>query len=304
MAWNAVVMSESDMVTTGHIPPPHEQALLRSVRLDVIFGRGERLDCSWAYELCSPFWRLYVNREAGAELEIEGRRISLLPETIYLLPAGLRFTTRLARGVKSVWQDYLHFEVAGFPPALLRRMFPAPVMLPKNSELLAALASWRESFADRSGEELVRRLRSLALVHSAFALGCSLASAEGRAVWAAWLALPPVVSPALSRIELRPEAPPGNEKLAALCGLGTRQFLRRFSEAVGLSPGQYALERRVALAAEALARGPEPVEVIAARLGFADRFHFSKTFRARVGMPPVAYRRMHGVPAQVVRPAG
>lgn len=292
------------MINTGHIPPPQQHALLRSVKLDVIFGRGELLDCSWAYELCSPFWRLYVNREAGAELEIEGRRISLLPETIYLLPAGLRFTTRLARGVKSVWQDYLHFEVAGFPPALLRRMFPAPVMLPKNPELLATLASWRESFTDRSGEELVRRLRSLALVHSAFALGCSLASSEGRAVWAAWLALPPVVSPALSQIELRPEAPPGNEKLAALCGLGTRQFLRRFSEAVGLSPGQYALERRVALAAEALARGPEPVEVIAARLGFADRFHFSKTFRARVGMPPVAYRRMHGVPAEFVRPAG
>lgn len=301
MAWIASAMSNHVMVSTGHIPPPHEHALLRSVRLDVIFGRGERIDCSWAYELCSPFWRLYVNREAGAELEIEGERMALLPETVYLLPAGLRFTTRLARGVKSTWQDYLHFEVVGFPPALLRRMFPAPVVLPKRPEVSAALASWRQGFTENSGSEFVQRLSSLALVHSAFALGCSLASAEGRAFWTEWLSLPPVVSPALRQIEMRPESPPGNGKLAALCGLGTRQFLRRFSEAVGLSPGQYALERRVAMAAEALARSAEPVDVIAARLGFADRFHFSKTFRARVGMPPGAYRRMHGVRAEVLR---
>ncbi len=293
MAENASEMSKNDMPITGHIPPSHQQTLLGTVRLDVIFGRGERIDRSWAYELCSPFWRLYVNRGAGAELELDGRRMSLRPETVYLLPAGLRFTTRLAKGVKSVWQDYLHFEVAGFPPALLRRLFPAPVALPQAPELAAMLAAWRAGLGDEARPELAQRLRALALAHAAFALGCAQATAEGRAAWAAWLALPPVVAPALRRIDERPEAPPGNGELASLCGLGPRQFLRRFSDAVGLSPGQYALERRVALAAEALARGAEPVEAIAARLGFADRFHFSKAFRARVGLPPAAYRRMH-----------
>jgi len=293
MARNAPGMSENVMISTGHIPPPEQHALLGTVRLDVIFGRGERIDSSWAYELCSPFWRLYVNRQAGAELELDGGRMSLRPETVYLLPAGLRFTTRLAKGVKSVWQDYLHFEVSGFPPALLRRLFPAPIALPRAPELEAMLAAWRAGLDDEARPELAQRLRALALAHAAFALGCAQATAEGRAAWAAWLALPSVVAPALRRIDERPDAPPGNGELAALCGLGARQFLRRFSDAVGLSPGQYALERRVALAAEALARGDEAVEAIAARLGFADRFHFSKAFRARVGVPPAAYRRMH-----------
>ncbi len=286
-------MSKSVMLTTGHISPPVGHALLGTVRLDVIFGHGERLTRAWAYELCSPFWRLYVNREAGAELEFEGRRLPLRPETVYLLPAGLRFTTRLAKGVKSVWQDFLHFEVAGFPPALLRRLFPAPVALPRAPEVEATLAAWRAGAGDDGAADLAQRLRALALAHGAFALACAQATAEGRAAWAAWLAMPPVVAPALRRIDGRPEAPPGNAELAALCGLGARQFLRRFADAVGLSPGQYALERRVALAADALARGEEPVEAIAARLGFADRYHFSKAFRARVGMPPAAYRRLH-----------
>ena len=105
-----------------------------------------------------------------------------------------------------------------------------------------------------------------------------------------------MVAPALRLIEERTGrgVVPDNEELASACGLGTRQFLRRFGEAVGLSPGQYALERRVARAADSLARGDETLEALAERLGFADRFHFSKVFKARVGVAPAAYRRLHG----------
>lgn len=283
------------MVTTGHIPPPPAAALLGTVRLDVIAARGEALDEGWSYDLCSPFWRLYVNRQAGAELELEDLRMSLRAGRVYLLPSGLRFRTRLAKSRGKVWQDYFHFEVSGFPPALLRRLFPAPVALPPSPEIDAPLTAWRAGLREDGtpAADLPQRLRALALVHAAFALACAQATAEGRAAWAAWLALPPIVAPALRRIEDRPDDPPANVELARACGLGTRQFLRRFTEAVGISPARYALERRLALAAEALARSDEPVDQIAARLGFADRFHFSKAFRAHIGLPPAAYRRLH-----------
>ena len=295
MAPDGPDMSKSVMVATGHIQPPPADALLGAVRLDVIIARGEALGAAWAYDLCSPFWRLYVNRQAGAELELDQRRMPLRAGRAYLLPAGLRFRTRLAKGVREVWQDYIHFEVRGIPPALLRKLFPAPVELPPAPELDALLATWRAGLgADGTPPaDLGQRLRSMALVHAAFALGCAQATVAGRTAWASWLTLPPTVAPALRRIEERPDQPAGNSELARACGLGTRQFLRRFGEAVGLSPARYALERRVALAADALARTDEPVDQIAARLGFSDRFHFSKAFRARVGLPPAAYRRMH-----------
>lgn len=284
------------MVSTGYIRPPEGDALLGSVRLDVVIARGERLDATWDYELCSPFWRLYANREAGAQLELDGRRMALRAGVVYLLPAGLRFHTRLARGVESSWQDYVHFEVAGFPPSLLRRLFPCPVVCEPGPELAAPLAIWRAGI-DAGASDLAQRLRASALVHAAMASACAQATEAGRAEWAAWLAMPPLVAPALRLIEEKRGAPPGNAELAEACGLGVRQFLRRFGAAVGMSPGQYALERRVALAADALARGDEPVEAMASRLGFADRFHFSKVFKARVGQPPAEYRRRHGLRA-------
>src|SRR5690606_5365834 len=137
MAWSAVAMSESVMLITGHIPPNPTSALLSSVRLELLFSRGELLTEAWDYELCSPFWRLYVNRRAGAEVELDGDRMSLRAESVYLLPAGIRFRTRLAKGARGVWQDFIHFAVEGFPPALLRRLFPAPVTLPEVPEIAA-----------------------------------------------------------------------------------------------------------------------------------------------------------------------
>jgi len=285
------------MVTTGHAAPPAADALLGSVRLEVIFARREQLGRGWNYELCSPFWRLYVNGNPGAELELDGRRMSLRAGVVYLLPAGLRFHTRLAARVNTLWQDYIHFEVSGFPPALLRRLFPSPITLAPAPEIEAPVAAWRAGL-EAGVADLAQRFRATALVNAALAAACAQATRDGRAAWCAWLALPPIVAPALRLIEESLGAPRRNESLADACDLGVRQFLRRFRAAVGLSPAQYALERRVALAAEALTRGEESLDSIAARLGFADRFHFSKTFKARVGQPPAVYRRMHTVHRQ------
>jgi AraC-like DNA-binding protein len=286
-------MSKDDMPITGYVPLPEADALLGTVRIDVVFLDGKWLDKSWNYELCSPFWRLYVNRGTGAVVELDGHSMSLNAGVVYLLPAGLRFRTRLEKNVTRVWQDYVHFDVTGFPPALLRMLFPSPVRLPMTKAIKASLMAWLEQPVHSGSADLAQRLRTLALAYTSFAAACSQATAEGRAAWVAWLALPRIVAPALRKIEESLDTAPTNLELARECGLGVRQFLRRFHTAVGLSPGQYALERRVALAADALARGDESMEAIAGRLGFADRFHFSKTFKSRVGVPPAAYRSMH-----------
>lgn len=293
MALSVSDMSKSDMAITGYVPSPEADALLRTVRIDVVFRDGKWLDESWQYELCSPFWRLYVNRDNGAVVEMDGKSMSLSAGVVYLLPAGLRFRTRLEKGVTRVWQDYVHFDVAGFPPALLRMLFPLPVRIPMTKAVRSSLTAWLNQPVESETSDLAQRLRTLALVYAVFAEACSQASAEGRAAWTTWLALPRIVAPALRKIEESFDSAPTNLELARLCRLGIRQFLRRFHSAVGLSPRQYALERRVALAADALARGDESMEVIAGRLGFADRFHFSKTFKSRVGVTPAAYRSMH-----------
>jgi AraC-like DNA-binding protein len=82
----------------------------------------------------------------------------------------------------------------------------------------------------------------------------------------------------------------GLDAVAARCGLGYETFRRRFAREVGVSPGRYRDERRIETAAELLTSTRRTHREIAAMLGFADEYHFSKRFRALAGQAPSALR--------------
>ena len=83
--------------------------------------------------------------------------------------------------------------------------------------------------------------------------------------------------------------------LAAASGLSPRQFRRRFTAAVGLSPKELVRIwrlRRCALAALD-ASSPEAARwaELAAAHGFADQAHLVREFRHLLGLPPTAFAR-------------
>ena len=81
------------------------------------------------------------------------------------------------------------------------------------------------------------------------------------------------------------------EGLARAVGLSRRRFAAVFKRAVGASPYNYILNRRLRAAAERLRAGEGSVLAIALDCGFGDLSEFTRGFRARFGRPPAAYRR-------------
>ena len=79
-------------------------------------------------------------------------------------------------------------------------------------------------------------------------------------------------------------------ELAAVARLSEDHFLRAFKAAVGQTPHQYVLDCRIARAQELLARGAQPMAVVARRVGFVSASHFSAAFRRRVGVAPRTWR--------------
>ncbi len=78
--------------------------------------------------------------------------------------------------------------------------------------------------------------------------------------------------------------------LAEQAHLSTQYLGRLFREQTGKPPKEYVLEARVE-AARAYLRGSSlPVKRIADELGFHDEFHFSRSFKRRVGVSPARYR--------------
>lgn len=78
--------------------------------------------------------------------------------------------------------------------------------------------------------------------------------------------------------------------LAALARLSDDHFLRAFKAAVGQTPHQYVLARRIAHTQGLLERSALPIAAVAQAAGFRGASHFAAAFRQRVGTSPSEWR--------------
>ena len=289
---------------TGATPPTASEAIMRLVQLTLLNSRWSVVEPGWwTMDLCSPFWRLYVHHADGVAISSGRRRTALPAGRICLIPAWLDFRTATVGAVR---QDFLHFTLSGFPPTLHRRIFGEPIILPPDALLDGLVQRWRSGLEgtgssgavgaageDGRPSDLIDFGWASAIAHAAFASALATLPTAAREACMAWIVGTGGIRPALDCIDARLSDPPANAELAARCGLGVNQFIRRFRSVVGLTPGQYGLERRTAIAAQRLIVGAERIDDLAVELGFTDRFHFSRAFSARLGVSPAAYRRSH-----------
>lgn len=85
------------------------------------------------------------------------------------------------------------------------------------------------------------------------------------------------------------------EELADHCNTTPRTMLRRFQEAVGMSPVQYAQQLRVERAKALLESTKLSLEEITSRCGYGDVSTFSKIFKRWAQVTPREYRTRFGL---------
>ncbi len=81
------------------------------------------------------------------------------------------------------------------------------------------------------------------------------------------------------------------ETLATAHGLSYERFRKVFRERVGVSPGEYRIQRRIDRARVLIAYERMTNAQAAYSLGYPDPFSFSKQFKQVVGMSPNTFRR-------------
>jgi PAS domain S-box-containing protein len=79
--------------------------------------------------------------------------------------------------------------------------------------------------------------------------------------------------------------------LARLADLSVSQLQRDFRRLFNITPGDYILWTRLIMARRRLEESADPVGRIARDCGFYDQSHFTRAFKAHVGVPPLEYRR-------------
>jgi AraC-like DNA-binding protein len=96
---------------------------------------------------------------------------------------------------------------------------------------------------------------------------------------------------------------PGSEPavVARKLGLSYETFRKKFTRAIGFSPGRYHLDSRIDRAAALLHQGRHTIKEIAAELDFCDEFYFSRYFKRRLGQSPRAFReRLRGTTPEAI----
>ena len=84
------------------------------------------------------------------------------------------------------------------------------------------------------------------------------------------------------------------EEIAAACALSPSYLRQRFREAMGMSITEYRDALRIKAATEMLRSRLFSPKETAYALGYADVYHFSKVFTAKVGIPPARYAHGEG----------
>jgi AraC-like DNA-binding protein len=80
-------------------------------------------------------------------------------------------------------------------------------------------------------------------------------------------------------------------RMAALAGLSSTHFNRRFQQLLRMTPMTYLHTVRVQSARRLLSSTQQPLADIAAETGYTDQSHFTRSFRQTTGMTPAEYRK-------------
>ena len=239
---------------------------------------------SWNHSLCNPYWRLYQNLDDGASVLTPDGEFQLPAQRLALIPAWGRFTSRAIRPVRHF---YIHFDPQGLSGDWEREHFTRPIILPHDPAREATAMRLHQ----RQEQSLLWRTRIQALVLECLAVAFELLPAGVLERFDQQVAGRDPVAPALRHIEgsLHDKLP--IPQLAKLCNLSVDHFSRVFRQLLGQTPTRFIQERRVAVAAERLIGSDDDITQIAADTGFANRYHFTRVFAQRMGVPPAAYRR-------------
>lgn len=97
----------------------------------------------------------------------------------------------------------------------------------------------------------------------------------------------------MDRIRQHPERTWSLQQMADHVGVSASHFRALFREQVGVSPGQFQQQTRMAEAARLLRDTDGPIKHIAHTLGFRDLSHFYRQFHAAHSRTPHAYRLAH-----------
>jgi AraC-like DNA-binding protein len=222
----------------------------------------------------SPFWRLYYNFAAGHVVRFPAREIPLEPGRLVLIPDHQVFDSY---GIFPVPHFWMTFSLGIMPKRA------EPLVLDTRPEELALIERIRSRFRGPGvGARFPILHESCALLH--------LIIARPDVSWDDRPRSPASIRIAdhiASHFHESLEIP----VLARLAGISTRTLSALFQRDYRVTPSRFIARVRTREAANLLVATELSMDEIAERVGFPNRYYFTRIFTRITGKPPARFRR-------------
>ncbi|MBS1369901.1 MAG: helix-turn-helix transcriptional regulator [Lentisphaeria bacterium] len=261
-------------------PDPERNDFLSSFRIRPILAGFAEDITEWPRNpdfLNDFFFRLYLPVTGAFRIRTAAEEMEIVPGALYLIPA---FVPCKFSGVAPSTHDYIHFSSPQLRtvPALsfLRKHIPGDI-----TAVRTRFAAVREELASGSLQGLVEARHHIELLLLPF---LEEGAGTGARIGLRFAEL-------LNYIELHLDEPLHSPELAARMGMSRAEFSAEFRRCFGITPKQYLVRSRLALARRLLVESSMQIKEIALRCGYDDPFFFSRQFRRYTGLSPVVFRR-------------
>ncbi|WP_271270380.1 helix-turn-helix domain-containing protein [Aliamphritea hakodatensis] len=249
-----------------------------NLSLSLVRSYWQKADLDWAYPSYQrPYNWLIYTRSGRGYVELEGRRLKLLPGSMVVVPlnrechyhctepmeiGACAFTLQMSPGV-DVFDLYRVPDnpVAVTDEQLFRDVIeaeqkPGGTLLAMGA-VLRLLAPVLDVAATRgeSGQDEVRMQKVLSYIDRH-----------------------------LTHLDMT--------DLASQLGFSDGHFSRWFNNVMGVSPKRYVIQKRVEAATRLLLFGGQNIEAVARHCGYEDALYFSRIFKKYTGLSPREYRKI------------
>ena len=268
--------------------PDGLDAWLGTLQVAVLYAAYTQQDDARCYWVQNGFNRAILFHGAGNRYRFGEQWIRPAAGDLLLIPANTRVLVELAEGHT---ERFVAFSLGVAPGGDLMNLLEHPRLLIPAADCGDAPAQIDRLVRAYQSPSLSARLGGVATV-------LELAQHWLGDLDGDWLARRKGqfdrLEPALRLIEQDFAQPLVLEDLAATTGLSAKYFCNHFSDVMGIGPVAYLAQRRLEYAAWLLLADDSRIREIAAAVGYADPYHFSRAFKRHHGRSPRAWRQQGG----------
>lgn len=255
--------------------------IFSGMTLEIIEVNDRRVAREWNHEEFNPFAKIYYVRDGAGYVTIGGKKLVIEKDKLYLIPPYMPLTLKCEDYLDHLW---VHFIIDRFSSSALfdltRDNYQAPPQL--QGEFYNTINELNIAYKAGGVRDILRAQGLVRLLLVNF-----LPEDAG-------------ILPARQIMEFRPtleyiddnlDDDLSNSDLAELHNWHPTYFANRFSQALGISPRNYIVRKRIEKARQLLWVGKMTVAQVAREVGFSDEYYFSRVFKKLTGIPPGKYQK-------------